>query len=76
MHINDQFVRACENGDYSTVRRILEDNNKFNMDVTNQLGRTAIQLAIENEHLEVSSIIFRKIIRKIFLGCYTSVSSL
>jgi hypothetical protein len=51
--INDQFVRACEDGDYSTVHRILEENNKFSIDITNQLGRTPIQLAIENEHLEV-----------------------
>lgn len=53
MDINDQFVRACENGDYNTVRRILEENAKFSIDVTNQLGRTAMQLAIEKEHLEV-----------------------
>ena len=53
MDIKDQFVRACENGDYNTVRRILEENAKFSIDVTNQLGRTAMQLAIEKEHLEV-----------------------
>jgi ankyrin repeat protein len=51
--INEQFVHACGNGDYNTVHRILEENSKFNIDVTNQLGRTAMQLAIENEHLEV-----------------------
>jgi ankyrin repeat protein len=53
MGINEQFVRACENGDYTTVHRILETNQISNIDVTNQLGRTAMQLAIENEHLEV-----------------------
>lgn len=53
MNINERFVRACENGDYTTVDQILHDNPKFNIDVTNQLGRTAMQLAIENEHLEV-----------------------
>jgi hypothetical protein len=53
MPVIEQFVRACENGDYSTVHRILEENFRFNIDVTNQLGRTAMQLAIENEHLEV-----------------------
>jgi ankyrin repeat protein len=55
MDIKDQFVRACENGDYNTVRRILEENPKFSIDVTNQLGRTAMQLAIEKEHLEVGA---------------------
>ncbi|CAF0736641.1 unnamed protein product [Rotaria sordida] len=53
MNVNEKFVRACENGDYSTVHQILRDNPKFNIDVTNQLGRTAMQLAIEKEHLEV-----------------------
>lgn len=53
MDINDQFVHACENGDYKTVHRILDENPKFSIDVTNQLGRSAMQLAIEKEHLEV-----------------------
>ena len=58
MTVNDQVVRACENCDYSTVHRILEENNRFNIDVTNQLGQTAIHLAIENEHLEVIEKVF------------------
>ena len=51
--VKEQFVHACGNGDYHTVNRILEENPKFNIDVTDQLGRTAMRLAIENEHLEV-----------------------
>ncbi|CAF0998099.1 unnamed protein product [Adineta ricciae] len=75
MNINDQFVRACENGDYSTVHRILEENNKFNIDVTNQLGQTAIHLAIENEHLEVVNLLLahcdgQKIREAILLAIY------
>lgn len=54
MNIKDQFILACENGDYNQVHRILEENPKFSIDVTNRLGRTAIQLAIEKEHLEVT----------------------
>ena len=54
MSVHEQFVHACENGDYNTVHRILGENPKFNIDVTDQLGRTAIRLAIENEHLEAS----------------------
>lgn len=53
MTTSEQFVRACENGDYRTVHRMLEANQITNIDVINQLGRTAMQLAIENEHLEV-----------------------
>ena len=44
---------ACENGDYPTVMRILEALKDFNIDVTDNLGRTALRLAVENEHLEV-----------------------
>jgi len=62
MGINEQFVRACENGDYSTVHRLLKGNQIPNIDVTNQLGRTAMQLAIENEHLEVGLFFRNKII--------------
>ncbi|CAF0823158.1 unnamed protein product [Rotaria sordida] len=57
ININEQFVHACENGDYNTVHRILEENPKFNIDVTDQLGRTAMRLAIENEHLEVVTLL-------------------
>ena len=53
MSINEQFVYACEIGDYNTVHRLLESNKIPNIYVTDQLGHPAMQLAIENEHLEV-----------------------
>ncbi|CAF1291792.1 unnamed protein product [Adineta steineri] len=75
LNVNEQFVRACENGDYSTVHRILLENEKYNIDVANQLGRTAIQLAIENEHLEVVTLLLyscdgQKIREAILLAIY------
>ncbi len=45
---------ACENGDYPTVIKILDAIKDFNIDVTDNLGRTALRLAVENEHLEVN----------------------
>lgn len=60
ININEKFVHACENGDYNTVNRILEENPKFNIEVTDQLGRTAMRLAIENEHLEVEINCYKK----------------
>lgn len=51
--INEKFVDACENGDYPTVTRILEEIKDFNINVTDNLGRTALRLSVENEHLEV-----------------------
>ena len=52
--INEKFVDACENGDYPTVTRILDEVKDFHINVTDNLGRTALRLAVENEHLEVS----------------------
>jgi transient receptor potential cation channel subfamily C member 7 len=44
---------ACENGDYPTVTKILDSLKDFNIDVTDHLGRSALRLAVEHEHLEV-----------------------
>lgn len=52
--INERFVDACENGDYPTVTRILDSIKDFNIDITDNLGRSALRLAVENEHLEVN----------------------
>ena len=54
-------MTACENGDYPTVTRILEGIGTFNINVTDNLGRTALRLAVENEHLEVRNRIFSKL---------------
>jgi hypothetical protein len=41
------------NGDYQTVNRIFNNVKDFNIDVTDNLGRSALRLAVENEHFEV-----------------------
>jgi ankyrin repeat protein len=51
--INEYFIEACENGDYPTVKRILNAIKDFNIEITDNLGRTPLRLAVENEHLEV-----------------------
>ena len=56
--VNEKFVDACENGDYQMVTKILEVIKDFNINVTDNLGRTALRLAVENEHLEVNEISF------------------
>ena len=45
---------ACENGNIGTVNYILQNIKDFNIDITDDLGRSALKLAVENEHLEVS----------------------
>jgi ankyrin repeat protein len=56
MDINERFLSACENGDYTTVKGILKAIKDFNIDITDNLGRSALRLAVENEHLEVKTI--------------------
>jgi hypothetical protein len=51
--LNQRFIDACQNGDYPTVTKILEGVPKFNIDLTANLGKNVLRLAIENEHLEV-----------------------
>lgn len=54
--INERFVDACENGDLNTVNNIIQHIKDFNIEITDNLGRTALRLAVENEHLEVALI--------------------
>ena len=54
MDINTIFLDMCMNGDYPNVIKILNSVKNFNVDVRDKLGRTALRLAVENEHLEVS----------------------
>lgn len=53
-------MNACENGDYPTVKRVLLAIKDFNIEVTDNLGRTALRLAVENEHLEVVQALLTK----------------
>ena len=52
--MNKAFINACQNGDYHSVISILDAIPKFNIDLTDNLGKNVLKLAIENEHLEVS----------------------
>jgi ankyrin repeat protein len=53
--VNEKFIDACENGDIKTVNFILQNIKEFNIEITDNLGRTALRLAVENEHLEVET---------------------
>jgi hypothetical protein len=55
-------VDACENGDLHTVNNILKNVKDFNIEVTDNLGRTALRLAVENEQLEVNKPMFSNLI--------------
>lgn len=49
----EEFLHAAEFGDIPTVKRLLNDNPNLNVDCIDALGRTALRLAVKNEHLEV-----------------------
>jgi len=54
--ITDLFIFACTNGDYRLVHRLLEEG-EIEADVSNKMGKSALQLSIENEHFEVVKIL-------------------
>ena len=53
--VEEEFLHAAEFGDIPTVRRLLAENVELNVDCIDALGRTALRLAVKNEHLEVSN---------------------
>ena len=56
-------MEACENGDLKTVNFILQNIKEFNIEVTDNLGRSALRIAVENEHLEVKLLILVAVLR-------------
>ncbi|KAI8790073.1 short transient receptor potential channel 3 [Biomphalaria glabrata] len=58
--VEEEFLHAAEFGDIPNVRRILEDYADINVDCIDALGRTALRLAVKNEHLEVVEVLLEK----------------
>lgn len=52
--IEEEFLHAAEFGDIHNVKRIINEFMELNVDCIDALGRTALRLAVKNEHLEVS----------------------
>jgi hypothetical protein len=51
--VEEEFLHAAEFGDVPSVRRLLQEYPELNVDCIDALGRTALRLAVKNEHLEV-----------------------
>ena len=51
--VEEEFLHASEFGDIPTVKKLLDQNPELNVDCIDALGRTALRLAVKNEHLEV-----------------------
>lgn len=55
--LEEEFLHAAEFGDIPSVKRILDQTPEMNVDCIDALGRTALRLAVKNEHLEVKKTI-------------------
>ncbi|XP_061164348.1 transient-receptor-potential-like protein [Saccostrea echinata] len=54
------FLEAVERGDKPTVIRCLQDPYPVNVNCTNMLGRSAIQIAVDNENVELVEILLKQ----------------
>ncbi|XP_048773231.1 short transient receptor potential channel 7-like isoform X2 [Ostrea edulis] len=55
--VEEEFLHAAEFGDIPSVKRILDQTPEMNVDCIDALGRTALRLAVKNEHLEVVEVL-------------------
>ncbi|XP_068601883.1 short transient receptor potential channel 6-like [Brachionichthys hirsutus] len=54
------FLDAAEYGNIPEVRRTLEEFPELNINCANYMGQNALQLAVANEHLEVTRLLLSK----------------
>ncbi|XP_029302215.1 LOW QUALITY PROTEIN: short transient receptor potential channel 6 [Cottoperca gobio] len=54
------FLDAAEYGNIPEARRMIEELPDLNVNCVNYMGQNALQLAVANEHLEVTTLLLRK----------------
>ncbi|XP_005735998.1 short transient receptor potential channel 6 [Pundamilia nyererei] len=54
------FLEAAEYGNIPEVRRMLEELPELNVNCVNYMGQNALQLAVANEHLELTRLLLKK----------------
>ncbi|XP_076359761.1 transient-receptor-potential-like protein isoform X1 [Tachypleus tridentatus] len=54
------FLEAAERGDKHTMIRCLQPPNPVNVNCTNILGRSAIQIAVDNENVEIVELLLQQ----------------
>lgn len=54
------FLEAAECGDKHTMIRCLQAVPSINVNVTNMMGRSAIQIAVDNENVEIVELLLRQ----------------
>uniref|UniRef100_A0A8C9V090 Transient receptor potential cation channel, subfamily C, member 6a n=1 Tax=Scleropages formosus TaxID=113540 RepID=A0A8C9V090_SCLFO len=58
--LEERFLDAAEYGNIPVVRKMLEDIPDLNVNCVDYMGQNALQLAVANEHLEVTELLLKK----------------
>ncbi|RMC07375.1 hypothetical protein DUI87_16840 [Hirundo rustica rustica] len=56
----ERFLDAAEYGNIPVVRKMLEDCPSLNVNCVDYMGQNALQLAVANEHLEITELLLKK----------------
>ncbi|KAF7647671.1 hypothetical protein LDENG_00168600 [Lucifuga dentata] len=56
----ERFMEAAEYGNIPVVRKMLEESKTLNFNCVDYMGQNALQLAVGNEHLEVTELLLKK----------------
>ena len=54
------FLEAAEHGDKHTIIRCLQGPTPVNVNATNMMGRSAIQIAVDNENVEIVELLLKQ----------------
>ncbi|KAL7844276.1 hypothetical protein SRHO_G00228150 [Serrasalmus rhombeus] len=58
--VEERFLDAAEYGNIPVVRRMLEEIPGLDVNCVDYMGQNALQLAVANEHLEVTELLLRR----------------
>ncbi|KAK7137566.1 hypothetical protein R3I94_013271 [Phoxinus phoxinus] len=56
----ERFLDAAEYGNIPVVRKMLDESKTLNFNSVDYMGQNALQLAVGNEHLEVTELLLKK----------------
>uniref|UniRef100_A0A8C6HTC6 Transient receptor potential cation channel, subfamily C, member 6 n=1 Tax=Mus spicilegus TaxID=10103 RepID=A0A8C6HTC6_MUSSI len=56
----ERFLDAAEYGNIPVVRKMLEECHSLNVNCVDYMGQNALQLAVANEHLEITELLLKK----------------
>ncbi|XP_036432820.1 short transient receptor potential channel 3 [Colossoma macropomum] len=56
----ERFLDAAEYGNIPVVRKMLEESHTLNVNCVDYMGQNGLQLAVGNEHLEVTELLLRR----------------